>query len=319
MRALGDGRVRVGLVGVLLAAGLAGAGVAEAGVSPDLTISLAGYPATVSPPGGTAFHRLTVSNSRGKQTFTAVAAVVALSQGSRFDPTLTGVGCSNPSGDGVTVACTIGTLAPGSSKSLDIFASTPLTEGQSTSTARITSSSPTDDRTNNTATPPASILVVSDPVSTSGFFAPGEHQVGRQVLTVPSGTSKGVVTDFALEDPFPLCGTGCLFSGDVVKVDFPLQDPAYKVEDPRNPLTVHLDMGFSSPPCKGLGGTCDDLRFVDHLGQTGVVPFCDGASGTNAGPAHALPSAPCKYHQFKDADGRVHFKVALLSNDPRFF
>ncbi len=96
---------------------------------------------------------------------------------------------------------------------------------------------------------------------------------------------------------------GVPIHGDAVGVDFPLQDQVYKVEDPWNPLTLRLDMVFLTPPCRGLGDTCDDLRFVDHLGRIGVVPFCDGASGTHAGPAHALPSAPCKHHQFKSVDG----------------
>lgn len=300
-----------------LASGLVGTGVAEAGSSPDLSIAVAGHPATVSPPGGVALYRLTVRNAVGKQTFSNVVVVHTMAAGFQFSRSLTGNGCSNPSGDGSTVACTIASLAPGASASFDVFAATPTTAGRYTSSASITASSPADNRRNNTA--PAHTAVVLSDTETSGFFPPGAHRVGNQVLNVPSGGAKGVVGAMALEDSELLCKTECLFSGDAVRVDFPLQDPAYKVEDPLNPLTLQLDMGLLSPPCRGLGGTCDDLRFVDHLGTIGVVPFCDGASGTNAGPAHALPSAPCKYHQFKAADGRIHFEIALLSNDPTFF
>ena len=311
--------LRSALVVVLLCAGLVAAEAAQAGSAADLTITLAGHPGTVSPPGGSAVYRATVKNSRGRRTFTAIEVVTTLGNGSRFDRALTGAACSNPSGDAITVVCSVGPLAPGLSASVDIFAAMPLTVGQSTATASITMSSPLDDRRNNTTDPPATILVVSDPNTTSGFFTPGAYPLGNEVLTVPASASKGLVTAVSQEDSSPLCGPDCLFSDNAVKVDFPLQDPAYSVEDPFNPLTLQLDMGFLTPPCRGLGGTCDDLRFVDHLGRTGIVPFCEGASGTSAGPAHALPSAPCKYHQFKDVDGRVNFEIAFLSNDPTFF
>lgn len=318
MHRLSLARSMVALMPVVLAAGLAGAGGAQAGASPDLTIKIAGHPDIVAPPGGLFLNRLTVSNDRGRQTFTDITVVNTMPEGSRFDRGLTDAGCSNPSNDGFTVICSVGTLAPGRSASFDVFAATPLTVGQFTSTASITSSSPSDDRRNNTTSPPATTRVMSDPDRRSGFFTPGQHALGNEVLTVPAGASKGLVTAITQEDSFPLCGTDCLFSDSAVKVDFPLQDPAYKVEDPFNPLKLHLDMGFQKPPCNGLGGTCDDLHVLDHLGRTFVVPFCDGASGTSAGPAVALPSAPCKYHQFKDRVGRIHFLVAMLSNDPTF-
>jgi hypothetical protein len=316
-RCRGYGRSMV--AAAVLLAGSAGIGAAEAAAAPDLTITLAGHPATVSPPGGLALFRLTVKNAVGRQTFSDVAAAVALGAGSAFDPALTGATCSNPAGDGVTVVCNLGTLAPGQSTSVDIFAAPPLTVGTVTTSAAITGSSPPDDRRNNTTKPPATTVVVADPDSRVGFFIPGAHALGNDLLTVPTGGSKGLVTAISHEAAEPLCGSTCLFSDDPLRVDFPLQDPVYKAEDPRNPLLLELDMGFLTPPCRGLGGTCDDLRFLDHLGQPGVVPFCTGASGTNAGPAHALPSSPCKYHQFKTVDGRVHFRIALLSNDPTFF
>ena len=311
--------VLAALATISVAVGVPGTSPAMAAATPDLTISIAGHPGTVSPPGGLALYRVTVRNAVGKQTFTKVQVVHTVPADGRFDASLTGNTCSNPSGDGITVTCTIASLAPGASATLDIFETTPTVPRLYTTTASIADSSPTDNRKNNVTSPGATTNVVFATTTTSGFLPPGAHGVGNQVLHVPPGAGKGLVTTMSLEDPAPLCGSTCLFSGQAVRVDFPLQDPSYKVVDPLNPLTLDLDMGFSSPPCKGLGGTCDDLRFVDHLGQTGVVPFCTGASGTNPGPAHALPSSPCKYHQFKGDDGRVHFAIALLSNDPTLF
>ena len=301
------------LVAVGVSGGLFGVGPAVA-ATPDMTISIAGHPATVSPPGALALYRITVTNAVGKQTFTNVVVVHTMASGGQFDAALTANGCTNPSGDGITVTCTIASLAPRASAVIDIFTATPTTPGVATSTATIDDSSPAENRKNNTAS--TTTNVVADATKAAGFFTPGSYGVGNQLLQVPAGAGKGVVTAMSLEDHTPYCGTSCIFSGDAVRIDFPLQDPNYKVIDPLNPLTVELDMGFSSPPCKGLGGTCDDLRYIDHLGQTGIVPFCNGASGTSEGPAVALPSSPCKYHQFKSDDGHVHFKVALLSNDP---
>lgn len=317
MQRVGRAHLKLVWISALLVAGLLTTGVAQAGSAPDLTIAITGHPGTVSPPGGSALFRLVVTNAVGRQTFTKISVVVTLSEGSQFDPALTGAACS--SGDGVTVACGVESLAPGRSESIDIFAAAPLVVGQFTTTASITASSPSDDRRNNTTNPPATTVVVSDPNTRSGFFTPGEHPLGNDKLTVPVTAAKGLVTAISQQDSSTLCGSDCLFTDNAVKVDFPLQDPVYSVRDPRNPMLLQLDMGSLTPPCRGLGGTCDDLRFVDHLGNTGVVPFCDGASGTNAGPAHALPSAPCKYHQFKGVDNRVHFRIALLSDDPVFF
>ena len=317
MRRAGCGHLRVVGIGVLLVAGLLTAGVAQAGSAPDLTITIAGHPGTVSPPGGSALYRLVVTNAVGRQTFTNIGVVVTLGGGSEFDPALTGATCS--SADGVTVVCGVQSLAPGGSETIDVFAAAPLVVGQFTTTASITASSPSDNRRNNTTSPPATTVVVSDPDTRSGFFTSGQHPLGNDALTVPVTASKGLVTAISQQDPSTLCGSSCLFSDRAVKVDFPLQDPVYSVRDPLNPLLLQLDMGFLTPPCRGLGGTCDDLRFLDHLGNPGIVPFCDGASGTNPGPAQALPSAPCKYHQFKGPDNRVHFRIALLSDDPVFF
>lgn len=302
------------LAAIGVAAGLAGVGAATA-ASSDLTISIASHPATVSPPGGLALYRATVSNAANRKTFTDVPVIVLLPSGAQFNASLTGASCSNPLGDGITVTCTVASVPPKGSTAVDIFAATPATPGQYTTLAAI-GDNPTRVTGKNTTAAGTTTNVVIDPNKTSGFFTPGAYGVGNQLLQVPAGAGKGVVTALSLEDHTPYCGTSCLFSGDAVRIDFPLQDPNYKFVDPFNPLTIEVDMGFSSPPCKGLGGTCDDLRYIDHLGQTGIVPFCEGASGTNEGPAVALPSSPCKYHQFKSADDHVHFKVALLSNDP---
>ena len=292
----------------------------------DVSVTLTYAPASISPPGDIVTFTATVKNS------SVVAATptlnLALASGSYYRDELSTAACT---GGGTAVACDVGPMASGASKSFVIAANTAPYAGGQTSTATVTAGTglfePLEYQGNNTATV---TVPVTAPASTNTFAAGlvlrGESLSivagdGREyTLRVPQESPGVIVKELRTKDDGQSYTCGTTKCGNGFKLDF-VQHPYYKAEDVNHPLVTLLTFG-KGDPCYGLGGACASsyIQKIDNpASPLQLKPYCPGASGGSPGSGTMDPTTklPCINHKFKAGPNQqIYQDGRTLSNDP---
>jgi uncharacterized repeat protein (TIGR01451 family) len=304
--------MRRALLALLAAAGVAtliavpaGPAAGLLGAQADLTVTSAGRPDAVAPPGGNVEYRVTATNN-GPLPSALVDFTDTVSGGGTI---LAGeseipAGCTTTA---TTVSCNDLLLASGAPRAFRIVVKTSAV-GTVVNTATISSAVAGLDEIpgNNSAT--TSTPVTENSNGSHALVLGGECiSFELSSLCVPEEV-EGVFVKLADSDlsNSPQCGTtGC---GVGLHVDF-LQDDKYKAEDPNHPLVVDMSFGKQGGNCQSTSDKCSTIYVRKSFdGPVTPLPACDPTLAT-----------PCEFDRFKDAtvDGSpIHWIVHMLSNDP---
>jgi hypothetical protein len=254
-------------------------------------------------------YRLTATNVGG---ITASSVTMNSSQsGGTFDPIVPTAGCTYPTP--TTASCSLGSLAPGASTSVDVVVKAPSTVGTITNTATVSAvfSPATSDA--NTANNTASVSTpVSDPTPGSmGYIPPGDSMTYLlNTLKVPTGT-RGMIAEMntAVVAAGTMCGTDPCNTTNGLHVGIS-PDPNYQVTNTSNPLITDVSFG-NGDPCRGLGNSCTALYWRhDATESPRLMTPC-------LTPNKAVP-APCLNRKYKINGGEIHYEVLGLSTDPDY-
>jgi hypothetical protein len=295
--------VAIALAPVTLAAPASAQSVA------DLSVTAVSAPATVSPPGGIAVHRVTITNNgpsaapaNAQVTTTGGAAFVAAS--SQLPS-----GCSAPANGTINpvVNCTFSVLFPASSgdrHELKVALRTPSEVGSvgSTSTVAIPPGQITivdDNQANNSAT--ISTPVVASTSGSAALVQQGESLGFLSHLFSVRSSTNGVIAYLnsvpAGTDPTECGGVPC---GAGLLLDFE-PDPYYSGS---GAIEIQFD---STDPCRGLGApaACADL-YMRKNGATTKLASC------------ALPTSILCIESLTKVGRDFRWTVRVDSNDPEF-
>lgn len=283
----------------LLSSPAVAAPIADAGVTNSST------PSTVSPPGGIAIYRVTVTN-HGPAV--APVEVVDSTSGGTFVASSSQIpsGCTAPTDQSAdpVVSCRFDAMLPGSTRQVVVAIRTPFTAGSVTNTATV-SVPPTalgildDNQANDTA---ATVTpVISDPNVSSALLLDGETLSFQNHDLTVRDSNNGVIASLSEAPPAgDMCGTVLCGSGLHVGFD---ADPYYQ-----GSLGLTLRFPKDSTHCHGLGDDSDcDALFIRKNSVVNRVPYC----------ATSPAADPCVESTFKDGPA-IRWVVRLTSVDPDF-
>lgn len=254
-------------------------GGAEELLATDLSTSVVGEPATVSPVGGLVLYTVTFSNGP-----VPVAATLsdATSGGGTYVASLSDVkDCAAPA-DGTTnpvIACDR-SLLPLEELVIKVAIRTPSVAGTVTNTSRA-GIDPKElsvidlNPANNTSEQKTPVL--NDPLRSAALVKQGDSLAFRTHVATVTAAPNGIV--IFLKDAFgggDACGqTVC---GDGLSLDFSTD------EDRQGELTVALN--FPTDPCRGVGAEkcipkLYERKFVDGIKTIKLVPDCTTLPGND--------------------------------------
>lgn len=296
-----------------LTAALSGIGPAPAGAEgvTDLSASVTGAPAAVSPVGGRVVYKVEFTNNGPTIVFADLRDETAngtfLAQGSTIP-----AGCSTPANGAANPVITCTTLAmnPGQRVTFYVAILTPTTTTTVTNTANAALSPiPVQPIDGNSAdnTDTASTPVFNDPDSSASYVRQGETLTYKtHAVTVRKSTTGVIVKLSTAPADGRSCGAGALCA-DGLRIEFPLND-IYTASD------VQVDLNFGKgEACRSItNSTCTDSLY--YVGPSGGSPVLV-ANCTSAPAAEPFP-VPCVRSMYKSPSGQLHIVAGIDSDDP---
>lgn len=266
----------------VLTATLLGLGGATAASTADLSTSVKGEPATVSPVGGIVLYTATFQNHG---TVPVPAVFSDATDAGRFVAALSAIpaGCTAPPDNhpNPVISCEA-VLSPGRPFVVEVAVRTPSSPGVVSNTSTIAVDPELVDKivdgndTNDTAT--VATPVLNDPNSSSALVQEEDSLAfGPHVVTVKDAPNGIVIMLANAPGGGDLCGPS--LCGDGLHLDFG------KDEDRQG--TMHVELNFATDPCRGLGAEkCTSVYERKHSGTADetitAVPRCSTTTDATA-------------------------------------